>query len=286
MKKSVFLFVAMFFVSLTFAQELTEIRANQPGIDNDEYFELSGTASFSLDGLTFLVIGDDDQGGFGNIDNVTSLAGQSIPANGVFLCAESTYSLSGTADYVADMNMEGGDNLTFFLVEGFSGSLDQDLDTDDDGTLDITPWTTIVSEVAVVGDPYPGEQGWAYSEVTVGPDGEFQPGHIYLTDAGWQVGKFDPSESTNENPGELNSDYTNSIQYLEAQNISIYPNPCSDFITISAENIINISIHSITGQEIISTTENKIDIRKFATGVYFVTISTKNVKISTKIVKN
>ena len=47
---------------------INEIRADQPGADNDEYFELIGDASASLDGLTYLVIGD------GSTSSITPLS--------------------------------------------------------------------------------------------------------------------------------------------------------------------------------------------------------------------
>jgi hypothetical protein len=37
---------------------------------------------------------------------------------------------------------------TFLLVHGFTGADDDDLDTNDDGTLDVNPWNAIVDAVA------------------------------------------------------------------------------------------------------------------------------------------
>ena len=39
---------------------INEIRIDQPGIDNDEYFEIFGDPSGSLNDLTYIVIGDGD----------------------------------------------------------------------------------------------------------------------------------------------------------------------------------------------------------------------------------
>ena len=44
--------------------------------------------------------------------------------------------------------LENG-TLSLLLVEGFSGALGDDLDTNDDGVLDVMPWTTLVDGVAV-----------------------------------------------------------------------------------------------------------------------------------------
>jgi predicted extracellular nuclease len=181
---------------------LNEIRVDQTGNDNDEYFELSGPAGQSLDGYTYLVIGD-GTGGSGVIEAVVSLDGQTIAADGFFLVAETTLTL-GTADLVVGatgLNFENTDNLTHLLVQGFTGANGLDLDTNDDGTLDSTPWTSIVDSVAMVGT---GASELVYSPTVVGPDGSFVPGHVYDCSDGWLIGPFDPTVGT-DTPGLDNS---------------------------------------------------------------------------------
>src|SRR5262245_31249172 len=83
---------------------INEIRIDQPSVDNDEYFELTGTPGESLDGLTYLVIGDGTAAqGSGVIEAVIPLTGKSIPADGYFLCTEGTFTLRplATVDFVA-----------------------------------------------------------------------------------------------------------------------------------------------------------------------------------------
>ena len=65
--------------SLVAAQTVTisEIRIDQPGSDNDEYFELAGAPGTSLDGLTYIVIGDGTNGS-GVIEAVVPLTGQRL----------------------------------------------------------------------------------------------------------------------------------------------------------------------------------------------------------------
>jgi predicted extracellular nuclease len=181
---------------------LNEIRVDQTGTDNDEYFELSGPAGQSLDGYTYLVIGD-GTGGSGVIEVVVSLDGQTIAADGLFLVSETTFTL-GTADLLVGangLNFENTDNLTHLLVQGFTGANGADLDTNDDGALEATPWTSIVDSVALVGtaasDP-------VYSSTVVGPDGTFVPGHVYDCADGWLIGPFDPTAG-DDTPGADNS---------------------------------------------------------------------------------
>jgi len=150
---------------------ITEIRVDQPSTDNDEFFELTGIGGFSLDGLTYITIGD-GSGGSGTVEAVVDLTGSAIPLDGVFLCAESSFTL-GAADLTASINFENGDNVTHMLVFNFTGAAGDDLDTDDDGVLDVTPWSMIMDEVAFQEtDPaVEGEQ--LYSDIVVGPDGSF-----------------------------------------------------------------------------------------------------------------
>ncbi len=173
--------------------DINEVRIDNPGAD-DEYFELRALPGTSLDGLTYLVIGD-GTGGSGTIESVTDLTGNFIPSGGFFVVAEKTFTL-GTPDLVAVLNFENSDNVTHLLVSGFTGADGDDLDTDDDGVLDVTPWTNIIDCVALVETVGSGDQ--IYCGETVGPDGTFVPGHAYrcTPDGTWTIGLFDTGGGT------------------------------------------------------------------------------------------
>ncbi len=187
---------------------INEIRTDQPGGDVDEYFELRGTPGASLDGLTYVVIGD-GTGGSGVIDGsgAIDLTGNVIPASGYFVAAESTFTL-GVADFTASLGFENSDNVTHLLVEGFTGSPGDDLDTDDDGVLDVTPWTAIVDSVALREEVGGGEL--LYSPNICGPNGTFVPGHFYLESDGtdslvhYAIGEFDTVTGV-DTPGAANA---------------------------------------------------------------------------------
>ena len=168
---------------------LSEIRIDQPGADNDEYFELAGTAAASLDGFTYLVLGD-GTGASGVIEAVIDLSGQVLGGTGYFVAAEGTFTL-GTADFTANLNFENSDNVTHLLVQGFNGADGDDLDTDDDGTLDVLPWTNIADCVALIETVGSGEL--TYCANSVGPDGTFVPGHPIACPSGFEAGGFDPT---------------------------------------------------------------------------------------------
>lgn len=192
---------------------INEIRIDQAGTDNEEYFELAGNAGTDLTGLTYIVLGDGTVGS-GVIESVTDLTGFSIPADGHFLAAESTFGtgllFTGIVPDLnagaAGLNFENGDTVTHMLVSGFTGMNGDDLDIDDDGVLDVLPWTAIVDSVALTPSP---QTEFPYSPTVVGPDGTFVPGQVkrcadYF--GGWRVGVFeaDPLLGGEDTPGTAN----------------------------------------------------------------------------------
>jgi hypothetical protein len=182
------------------APQITEVRADQTGADNDEWFELTGPASASLAGLTYLVIGDGTPGS-GTVEAVVPLSGSAFDANGFFVVAESTFTL-GAANLTANLNFENGDNVTHLLVSDFTGTDGMDLDTDNDGTLDATPWTAVLDCVALFAS---ASSEHTYCPSVVGPDGTFAPGHVYrCADTGeWKIGPFDVLAGV-DSPGDVN----------------------------------------------------------------------------------
>ncbi len=179
------------------AATINEVRIDHSGSDVSEYFELFGTSGESLGGLWYLVIGD-GAGGSGVLEAVVDLASMSIPSSGFFLAAESTFEngvgepFEGiTPDLVGDLNFENGDNVTHLLVSGLTAgtALGDDLDTDDDGVLDVTPWASIVDGVDLVETVGSGDLVYAASLgfSTVGPDGGFVPAHAYRSPDGTGV---------------------------------------------------------------------------------------------------
>jgi predicted extracellular nuclease len=182
---------------------INEVRIDQPGSDVDEYLELAGTPGAALDGLTFLVIGDGAAtAGSGVIENVTPLDGFALGTDGLLLLAEASLTL-GTADQTVFLNFENSDNVTMLVVSGFSGTHGADLDTDDDGALDTTPWTEITDSISLVESLDASGTERYYSTTVVGPDGTLVPAHAYRCAAGFVIGTFDPVGGS-DSPGAAN----------------------------------------------------------------------------------
>ena len=216
--------------------QINEIRNAQLGNNSDEYTELAGAAGTSLDGLTYLVIGDGSgTSKSGVVEMALSLTGKTIPSNGLFLItgASSTFnsaadgiSFGKTGDFVVPagtgFNFENSDHTTHLLVRGYTGAVftsqsnGPDLDTGvDDGILNVTPWTKVLDSVGLVkvaatGPVLDGTRGeWTYQVTNadggltpmVGPDGINLPSHIYRCSpqGSWKIGYFDPTAAGSNN---------------------------------------------------------------------------------------
>jgi hypothetical protein len=171
-----------------------------------EFFEIAGVPGTSLAELSLVSIESDAGSVVGRVDAVVPLSG-TIPADGFWWAGSgtgiATYSgTCGAADgSFSDNTLENG-STTNLLVRGFSGSVGLDLDTNDDGVLDLTPWTDVVDGVAIqdaAGD-------FAYGGVpALGPDGTFLPSGVKrLPDSGPWSTAFLNFSSPDGTPGASN----------------------------------------------------------------------------------
>lgn len=204
-----------------YAVKINEIRIDQPSTDTDEYVELAGTANESLDGLSYIVIGDAPKTtSSGTVEAVINLDSLSLNGEGFFVVSEDSFTL-GSSDLTIEINFENSDNVTHLLVRNFTASKGSDLDTNDDGVLDSTPWSEIIDSVSLVETPTSGDK--YYSATTIGPDSFFVPAHVYRqTDISgdWVIGLYDPVGGK-DTPGYANEGGTPP------------PEPELDFVSIS-----------------------------------------------------
>jgi uncharacterized repeat protein (TIGR01451 family) len=140
---------------------INEFVVNHTGTDTAEFVEIFGLPSTDYSAYTLLSLEGDGAPAAGTIDRATTLG--ATDANGYW----STGFLSNA--------YENG-TMSLLLVQGFTGAVATDLDTNDDGVLDATPWTALVDSVAVT-DLGAGDQ--TYGGVTLTPSfdgGAFIPG--------------------------------------------------------------------------------------------------------------
>ncbi len=136
---------------------INEFVANHTGSDDFEYLEIFGSGDTNYSHLWVVQIEGDAENGPGIVDSATQVG--TTDADG--------YWFSGFLSSI----LENG-TMTLFLVQDFSGMVGADLDADDNGVLDATPWNALVDSVAI-GDDGPGDLN--YSTVTLSPnfDGDF-----------------------------------------------------------------------------------------------------------------
>ncbi len=151
------------------AIQLNEIFINPPGPDNgQEFIEIYSTTggAESLTGLTLIGI-EGDGATPGPIDFVLNLGAFSTGTNGLFLWRDSAAVINpapnpatvvNVADFIPDI--ENG-SQTYLLVSGFTGALAQDLDTNNDGTLDAFPWASVIDGIGLLENDGGANVGYA-----------------------------------------------------------------------------------------------------------------------------
>ncbi len=198
---------------------INEFRVDHLGADTDEFFELAGTPGESLDGLTYIVIGDTSPslgGGSvntGAIEAVIPLDGLSIPADGIFLAVESIFAgpAAADADLVTNLNFENSDTVTHLLVSGFTGADGDLIDDNRDGIANaVLPWSSIIDGLTLEETANSGEFDYSFDlnvlkfPSQVGTGESFQ--HVYrdVDVTGNWIGGFSELGLSNETPGKTN----------------------------------------------------------------------------------
>ncbi|MFO0963338.1 MAG: hypothetical protein U0625_10610 [Phycisphaerales bacterium] len=171
---------------------INEFRPDQTGTDTNEYIELKGMPGAPLGIVTLLILGDGSgttksgviefKWTFGPNDFVGSNGFVVLRKPGMTLpIAPGTTVIDLEPPNATGDFFENGNNTTVLLVTGYTGSMPQgstasagdDLDTNDDGILDSTPWEALLDSVSLKVDPGAAPSAnevWWYSANTVGPD--------------------------------------------------------------------------------------------------------------------
>jgi len=177
---------------------LNEIVVSTTSTDR-EFFEIAGAAGVSLNGVFFLEVTSG-----GTIDTVLDLSTGTIPSDGFWLAASPTAEsvLGVTGDFSIANNTLTNSAQTYLLVHGFSGVSGDDIDANDDGSIDNALWSTLLDSVAVIDSGSPV----VYSSNVVGPDGSFlAPGGFRCPDTTGSWNMHDFSDTTDYTAGTANA---------------------------------------------------------------------------------
>ncbi len=204
--------------------KINEFSASTIGTDV-EFVEILGDPDTDYSAYTILEIEGDLSESPGMIKEIISIG--TTDASGFW------------AEYLPTGSLDNN-SLTLLLVRGFSGSYGNDLDTDDDGSLDLTPWAAIADSVAVddggsgdlfYGDPILGPNYDGVAAAAPGGASRYPDGVDTESPDDWVRNDFDLAGI----PG-----YSGTPDFGEAYNTPGLPNQvvlevCSDpFTTIYA----------------------------------------------------
>ena len=151
---------------------INEFRISSGGASDDtsNFVELTAAPGQGFDGLTLLAVSGEFEPG--QVDFAISLDGAVADENGFLLIAEASNPALESGDVsVAGLDFFGSPQ-SFLVVDGFTGSADDDLDADNDGALDTDVGAILASLSLVDGDATPDVN---YSGDVFGPDGSFPP---------------------------------------------------------------------------------------------------------------
>ncbi|HSK53826.1 MAG TPA: ExeM/NucH family extracellular endonuclease [Jiangellales bacterium] len=208
---------------------INEFVANHVGTDTNEFIEVKGSPDTDYSAYSVLQI-EGDGTGAGIVDSVHVVG--TTNATGHW-----------TTGFLANA-LENG-TLTLLLVEAFTGAVGTDLDTNDDGTLDVTPWSAVADTVAVSDG---GAGDLTYSDTVLAPGfggSSFTPGGASRipdgadTDAvvDWALNDFD---------GEGLPGFTGTPQEGEALNTPGAPNALVEIVVDECDYEFT-PIHAIQG---------------------------------------
>ncbi len=113
---------------------INEFVFNHTGSDSHEYVELTGNPGMDFHHCSILQIEGDSGSTMGRIDSVTPVG--ETNAEGLFVTPFS------------ENRFENG-TTTILVVQNFTGATGMDLDLNDDGILDLTPWSSETDAIAV-----------------------------------------------------------------------------------------------------------------------------------------
>lgn len=188
---------------------INEVAINPVGSfdGNYEYIELvnaaTGGGSASLQGLALIILRSNDSNGapsLGIIREAWDLSTFSTGANGLLLLGngypEGNIPWASYIDpqtqlaepaapatqnpirwsSMGDDDIASNDGFTILLVQNFTGTIDQDLDTNNDGVLDVTPWTAIKDSVGF--DQLAPGIGKTYAQANIVPSVPYEIGNL------------------------------------------------------------------------------------------------------------
>lgn len=129
--------------------------------------------------------------------------------------------------------------------------------------------------------------------------------HVRIVDV---VGNIDPEYATYDSEGHIVNDpwptpfnscgfdldavgvihdlNHHSVDEQSIEILTVYPNPVHDILNVKVENILNMSVYTLTGQQMLWTDGPGIDVSMLPNGIYLVRVVTDGKTMIEKFIKN
>lgn len=156
MKAGCIALLLLVYCSFANGQQLRSVFFDPTGTPDDgrEYVEIIGTPGGSLLNIWFIQI-EGDNPNQGVVRQAIDLSAYSLGTNGLLLIRDAATTIApgpepGTHVVVFNFNpdLDNGSG-TFLLVTHFTGNVNDDLDTNNDGVLDLFPWTLVNNAIGI-----------------------------------------------------------------------------------------------------------------------------------------
>jgi len=116
---------------------------------------------------------------------------------------------------------------------------------------------------------------WALKTVGLG---SYAGQNVYLAFRHWNV-----SDEYYMRLDDIKVDLTTGISNNNIEAVRVYPNPAKNTLYVSSNSIQSVQIISLTGEVVLTSNKNVVDISKLSQGSYFVKVVTNNNVITEKI---
>ncbi|XMO85400.1 T9SS type A sorting domain-containing protein [Algibacter sp. AS12] len=78
-----------------------------------------------------------------------------------------------------------------------------------------------------------------------------------------------------------------SVNHVDAIDANIYPNPTKGIVTVESNfNDTKVTVYDLNGRSLLKTTNSRVDISKYAAGMYIFKVETSNGQVVKRILKN
>ena len=204
--------------------------------------------------------GDNDDNGDNGDNGDNNNTGTDVPTGeGYYICVNGSYyypatavgeaDIQGREQFVASVPMKAGDKFKCYNASTGAAWSIVNLEPYDEGATSFTPAAIYTDDIVCKTD------GCYDIYIKL----KYEDDTMYIG-----AGKNCP-------------DIPSAIIEAESVNMTIYPNPTSDYITISCDEAIDeVVINAINGSEVIRTNSNEVDLSSLTPSMYFVNVMLQN----------